>query len=161
MPDAEHTHTRCEKKMAAMAGVLERERASKEDRDDMHKNELHMVQEVVNGRYLVPYCTVCSFVRSFRPFCCLPTAILVRCVWRSRSVKKWLSHTSARGSSRAVFVTIHSVLVVATVSCFDSRRPYESTDCYILYHNKSERPVAQALQPPLLRTVESTHAVSI
>lgn len=43
---------RCEKKLAAMAGVLERERADKEARDEGHKNELHMVEEVLNGRYI-------------------------------------------------------------------------------------------------------------
>lgn len=43
-------HGRCERRLEAMSIIVEQERWEKENREEMHKNELRLVEELLNGR---------------------------------------------------------------------------------------------------------------
>ncbi|CAM9305868.1 unnamed protein product, partial [Ectocarpus fasciculatus] len=45
------TVARCEERLEVMNAVVEQERADRESRETMHKNELQLVEELVNGRW--------------------------------------------------------------------------------------------------------------
>ncbi|CAM9882533.1 unnamed protein product, partial [Ectocarpus sp. 13 AM-2016] len=44
------TVTRCEERLEVMNAVVEQERADRESRETMHKNELQLTEELINGR---------------------------------------------------------------------------------------------------------------
>lgn len=71
---AEQQYRRCEERLEVMNAVVEQERTDRESRDTMHKNELQLVEELINGRQDVThgvgslalaifYCAACTCQR--------------------------------------------------------------------------------------------------